>query len=65
MKGIRFFLKAVAAKGDPEKLVLPGIIWIHKKDTHERGTAHVYWIGIGWWHFAITFAVGLNLKTHK
>lgn len=56
MKGIKFFCEAVNAKEDCEKLVTPAIVWVHKVE----GNASVYWIGIGWWHYAITFAIGIN-----
>lgn len=48
--------KLVNEKEDYEKLLTPAILWIHKKE----GNKSVYCIGIGWWHFAFTFAIGIN-----
>lgn len=56
MSKVEFFFDAVNATDDCEKLVTPAIVFIHKAEDK----ASIYWIGIGWWHFAITFAIGIK-----
>ena len=51
---VRFRVEAGRAKGDPEKLVTPGIIYCAKSDP--RFTAGL--IAIGWWdwHLSVLWA---------
>lgn len=51
----RFYCKIFNAHDDPEKLVLPSIVYV--KQTKENISAH--WVGIGWWHYGISFAIGI------
>lgn len=52
-----FKIRFANAKNDPEKLVLPGIIYVHKKEDDIR----VYWFGIGWWHYSLNIAISVKL----
>lgn len=49
-------LKTTCARDDDEKLVTPGIVWVKKKD----GNVVVYYIGVGWWHYAVALLIGLK-----
>lgn len=41
---------------DPERAVLPVILWVHKRD--DSGVAYrIYWVSIGWWKWALHFRV--------
>jgi hypothetical protein len=39
-----------AYRDDPEKLVLPSVVWLSGGDELHNGCS----IAVGWWHFAAT-----------
>jgi hypothetical protein len=52
-------IEARRFKEDPEKQVLPGIIYCSGSEGNE---IYAKWVGFGWWDWAITFSFAVRNK---
>lgn len=53
-----FRINCKVAKDDPEKLVIPGILWVKIKEDNAIARA----IFIGWWHWSIGIIWGNKIS---
>lgn len=58
MKKISPMISFTYSPEDPEKAILPALIYTHAKEED----AIVHLISLGWWHWAINIGIGY-LKT--
>lgn len=57
MKMLKFKIGFTKAKQDKEKLVLPGLIYCSAIEEPYQ----VHWLGFGWWHYALTLTIALEI----
>mgnify|MGYP000216617958 CR=1 FL=1 len=55
-------LRRLVDKSDPEKAVLPAIIFLNLKHSFFETRVKGFALGIGWWHYAIMIVVLPNVN---
>lgn len=57
-KFVNFFFEVGSDKQDPEKAVLPAIVFLNAKHPEFPYPGYIgFIIGIGWWHWSVKFGI--------
>lgn len=59
---MKIFGRLLNDKSDPEKAVLPTIIFINLSHPFFTSKVKGFAVGVGWWHYAIMFGILTNVK---